>query len=358
MHVLGFDIGGANTKTALVEVCPDDRYQVLRLNSIPFNFRSHASNLDADLSALVRDQVDAAHENDLRLIGLTLTAESVGIFHTLAEGVTRVLSAAGEGSRGLPVRVVDVAGKMLPLAAAYTTPIGVASANWAATATLVGPLVGTGLLVDAGSTTTDIIPIRAGRLASLGHTDLERLMTGELVYTGMLRTYLQSLVQRVPIGEGRFVRIASELRCLSADIHVLLGHIPEQHMPHPYSGKMMGITHEQALDNLARVLCSDTTQLTTAQLLVIAQAIYQEQVRHIADAISEVLVAQRFVPDEIRAAVVGIGRQHLAIPALAQAGVSHIVPLPDSDEASDIAPAMAVAVLAGRMAQREEYSDA
>ena len=36
----------------------------------------------------------------------------------------------------------------------------VASANWHATASLVAKLMGDGLFVDMGSTTTDLIPIR------------------------------------------------------------------------------------------------------------------------------------------------------------------------------------------------------
>ena len=55
---------------------------------------------------------------------------------------------------------------------------------------LVAKLAGDALFVDMGSTTTDIIPIEDGAVANEGYTDAERLLTGELVYTGFTRTFL------------------------------------------------------------------------------------------------------------------------------------------------------------------------
>ena len=44
------------------------------------------------------------------------------------------------------------------------------------------------LLIDSGSTTTDIVYLNHGRPEPRGWTDRERLATGELVYTGLRRT--------------------------------------------------------------------------------------------------------------------------------------------------------------------------
>lgn len=66
------------------------------------------------------------------------------------------------------------------------------------------------ILVDIGSTTTDIIPIRNGSEAARGKYDIERLNTGELVYTGMLRTNVATIVDRVPI-DDKWYRVSSEL---------------------------------------------------------------------------------------------------------------------------------------------------
>ena len=55
-------------------------------------------------------------------------------------------------------------------------------ANWHAGAALIARYCREALLIDMGSTTTDIIPIVAGAVAARGYTDAERLTTGELAY--------------------------------------------------------------------------------------------------------------------------------------------------------------------------------
>ena len=54
------------------------------------------------------------------------------------------------------------------------------------------------LFIDIGSTTADLIPIVAGRVAALGYSDAERLASGELVYTGMTRSFVMALASRAP----------------------------------------------------------------------------------------------------------------------------------------------------------------
>ena len=79
---------------------------------------------------------------------------------------------------------------------AHADPMSVASTNFLASATLVGRQVPDALLIDMGSTTTDIIAIAGGKPAPRGLTDGERLATGELVYTGLTRTDVSVVAQR------------------------------------------------------------------------------------------------------------------------------------------------------------------
>ena len=62
------------------------------------------------------------------------------------------------------------------------------SANWHASAALIARYCREALLIDMGSTTTDIIPIVAGAVAARGYTDAERLATRELAYGGLVRS--------------------------------------------------------------------------------------------------------------------------------------------------------------------------
>ena len=107
---------------------------------------------------------------------------------------------------------------------ARARPWDVAAANWMATALAVADAYADALLIDVGSTTADVIPIAAGRVAATGHNDLERLLAGELVYTGVLRTNLAAIAPRVPI-RGDWCPVASEYFAISADVHLVLGHL-------------------------------------------------------------------------------------------------------------------------------------
>ena len=84
-------------------------------------------------------------------------------------------------------------------------PALAAAANWLALATLVARLVpdDVGLLIDVGTTTTDLIPLDHGRAAARGRTDTERLQNGELVYAGVRRTPVCALATELPIAACR-----------------------------------------------------------------------------------------------------------------------------------------------------------
>src|SRR4029077_6920769 len=92
------------------------------------------------------------------------------------------------------------------------------------TARVVGRLFPDCLLIDVGSTTTDIIPIVAGRPATSSRTDLDRLREGELVYTGALRTPGGAIASVVPV-RGRAVAVSAEGFALAGDVHLWRGEL-------------------------------------------------------------------------------------------------------------------------------------
>ena len=51
-------------------------------------------------------------------------------------------------------------------------------------------------------------------------------MSGELVYTGALRTDLSAILHEVDL-DGVTCRVSSEYFATSADVHLVLGHITE-----------------------------------------------------------------------------------------------------------------------------------
>jgi (4-(4-[2-(gamma-L-glutamylamino)ethyl]phenoxymethyl)furan-2-yl)methanamine synthase len=253
------DIGGANTKAAW-----HDGTMVSR----PFEIWRDPRELVAVLREL--GTADA--------VAITMTAELSDAFRSKREGVAFVLDAV-EAVFG-DARVLTTSGDLISVEAARARPWDVAAANWIATALAVADEHPDALLIDVGSTTADVIPIVARRVAASGRNDLERLLAGELVYTGALRTNLAAIAPRVPV-RGGWCPVASELFAISADVHLVLGHLEAYDCPTP-DGRPA--TVEFARERIARLVCSDVDQLGEAEIDAIAAYLHGEQVRQIEGA--------------------------------------------------------------------------
>ena len=124
------------------------------------------------------------------------------------------------------------------------------------------------LLIDVGSTTADVVPIAAGRVAATGRNDLERLLAGELVYTGVLRTNLAAIAPRVPV-RGGWCPVSSEYFAISADVHLVLGRLaPEAYDCPTPDGRPATVAF--ARERIARLVCADVEQLDADEIDAIA----------------------------------------------------------------------------------------
>src|SRR5262249_22201929 len=217
---------------------------------------------------------------------VTMTAELSDAFRTKREGVGFVLDAVtGVGPE--PVWVLTTAGAFVDVPPARARPPEVAAANWSATASLVARHVpAAAILVDVGSTTADVVPIQAGRVTARGRTDPERLLAGELVYTGVLRTPVAAIVPRVPLRGGQ-CPVAWEWFAVSGDVHVLLGDLGAEDYTCPTPDGRPA-TPEYAVERLARVVCADVEMLGAEEIRAIAQAVAEAQERQVAAAIATV----------------------------------------------------------------------
>ena len=151
-----------------------------------------------------------------------------------------------------------------------------AAANWLASADLLHDRYPDAVLLDVGSTTADIIPLtQFDRLRGL--TDLTRLQAGYLVYTGMLRTNIATLVRSVEL-EGIDTPVSTEYFATSADAHLVLGNItPEQYVCDTPDKKEKTI--DASLRRLARVVCADIEEIGEQGALRIALRFWTEQRR-------------------------------------------------------------------------------
>ena len=141
--------------------------------------------------------------------------------------------------------------------------------------------------MDVGSTTTDIIPIREGRVISKGRTDMDRLASGELVYSGILRTNPNAIASQVPVC-GRMCRVAAEYFTVMADVYLLLGLISSEEYTCPTpDGRAK--SREEAQERLARLVCADGEMLNEGQIFKLARYLFEKQLQQLAEALCQVL---------------------------------------------------------------------
>ncbi len=326
--VTGWDIGGANLKAARLSEAG------LRVVQRPFAMWQQHEQLVTALAEL------SAQLGPARLAGVTITAELADAFRTKREGITFVLDAVQAALPETELKVFGVDGQFHALPAAYERPLLVAAANWMATALVIARSFPDGLLVDIGSTTADIIPLRGGQVLAQGRTDPERLVRGELLYTGALRTPLCAVVRQVPLW-GRWCPVAAELFATTQDVHLLLGNLTPKQCTSP-SADGRPATPEFAAERLARIVCADIDMLRPEEIHNLARYLAEEQMRQIAEAMALAMSGSGVSGPVV---AVGVGA-FLAQAAAARLGLESV--LPDAlfeAEASRAAPAAAVALL-------------
>ena len=271
--------------------------------------------------------------------GVTMTAELSQAFRTKREGVGFVLDALEAAFPPDRLHVYTVDGRFVSPGEARAAPITVAASNWTATANWVAQSVPTCILVDIGTTSTDLIPIVAGRSAAQGHTDPERLLTGELVYTGALRTPAEAVARRVPLWNGE-AALSAEGFALIGDAHLWLGRLsPGDYTCPTPDGRP--VTREFAGERLARVVCADRDMLDDPAIDAIAAALARAQVHTIAEPLRHLC---RSRPEITTAVVTGLG-DFIAAEAAKAAGLQVVSLSQRVGDAARTAPATAVAWL-------------
>ncbi len=203
--IVGLDIGGANLKAAS---------SLGEAFTLPFELWRQPERLPEAVGDLLN------RWPSVEQVAITMTGEFCDCFETKRVGVHAILEAVESACAGKEVYVWGTDGEWHTTDEARQKPLTVAAANWHAPATYVGRFAdsGSALLIDTGSTTTDVIPLHDGIPNSVGKTDPDRLGSGELIYTGVRRTPVFALLQEA---------IAAEWFATSADVYLRLGMIPE-----------------------------------------------------------------------------------------------------------------------------------
>ena len=330
---IGWDIGGVNTKAARLGERGDQAGP--RIACFPFQVQAEPGGLASVLAAAAR-QTDA-RSGDRHAI--TMTAELSQAFRTKREGVECILQALETAFSDAEVYVYTVDGRFVEPAEAQRLPWLVSASNWVATASWVARSIPTCVLVDIGTTSTDLIPIIDGRVAAEGRTDPERLLSGELIYSGALRTPAEAVARQVPLWGGT-AAVSADGFALIGDAHLWLGNVSDEDYTCPAPDRRPA-NRVFAGERLARMVCADREMLGEDAIGEIAAALARAQVRTVTLALQR--LRQRWPMIEL-AVVTGLG-DFIAAEAAQAAGFDVLSLETGLGAAARIAPAFAVACL-------------
>jgi (4-(4-[2-(gamma-L-glutamylamino)ethyl]phenoxymethyl)furan-2-yl)methanamine synthase len=246
--MIGIDVGGANLKVAdengvHIHYCP-----LWTGAPITELLRHYATGTDDDAAVVMSGELADCFENKL-------------------QGIAFIVSAVRQVFPDARFYGTDAKFHDGPVPA-------LAAANWLASADYLREKYPDAVLLDVGSTTADIIPL--SRFPNLtGLSDLARLQGGYLVYTGMLRTPIATLISSVNLA-GTVTPVSTEYFAASADVHLVLGHITaEEYTCDTPDHKEK--TPAASLRRLARVVCADLEEIGNDGAMQIAGAFWDRQ---------------------------------------------------------------------------------
>ena len=214
--VIGWDVGGAHLKGARAE-----QGRLVAAMQIASPLWQGLSRLD-EAFRVAKSKLGPAEAH-----AVTMTGELSMAFPSRAAGVDALASLTAATLAPAPVRFYAGRAGFVSLDEVGAHRVDIASANWHASAALVARHCRDALFVDMGSTTTDIIPIIDGAVAARGYTDAERLVTGELVYVGLVRNLVLASAAYAPF-HGKWTPLMNEDFANMADVHRIIGDLPKE----------------------------------------------------------------------------------------------------------------------------------
>lgn len=284
MKIVGLDIGGATLKAATADG---------QAISARFALWKHPEQLAEALANLLEGF-------DFDALAVTMTGELCDCFETRRDGVRAIKGdilifcdqALRNGRRKSSMSPLfwHVEGGLVGPGEAVGSHIDlVQAANWHALATYAARWTDgkPALLIDIGSTTTDIIPIVNGKPAAAGKSDAERLASGELNYFGVERTPLCAFLPKVEIA-GRKYRTMAEWFATSRDVFLVTGDL-EEDATDCETANGRPATVEHAVNRLARTIGKDRESFSLANAKEMSHQAIEKIVATACEAISEVL---------------------------------------------------------------------
>ncbi|MDD5269080.1 MAG: hydantoinase/oxoprolinase family protein [Methylococcales bacterium] len=217
---MGWDIGGAHVKAAIINAADE----IIAVYQQPCSLWKGLDQLQGAVTRILHE-ASGAHDRH----AITMTGELVDLFENREEGVKQIIDTM---TALLPQRRCLLFAGLEGFLEAEQFEArhyqAIASANWLASASFAAQKVSSGLFVDIGSTTTDILLLNDGKVLAQGYTDYQRLISRELVYTGIIRTAVMAVAQTAR-DQGREIGVMAEYFATMADVYRVTGELNELH---------------------------------------------------------------------------------------------------------------------------------
>lgn len=326
--ILGLDIGGANTKAALIQFEGD---KILKSFSYVEYFPFWEKSINEIPQMLKRIISNLIQKNGIQLIeinyiAITITAELSDAFQTKREGILTIINALERVFNKEKMFFINNEGEYIDIEQGKKDYLKIAAANWVSTALYLGKFLPHCILIDAGSTTIDLVPILNSIPVSKGNDDTSRLIWHELIFTGGLRATIPSITHFVPY-KGKMIRISFEKFALISDIHRILDNISEKEYINDTADNR-SISIEDCYSRLARIICKDIETISKEDLDDIAKYIYNEQLdmvsTEIQEFLSELIVRMPEFKNNPLFIITGLSAEFLIRKSLEKLGLDNI----------------------------------
>lgn len=341
-NILGLDIGGANIKLST----DDGSFTT----SLAFPMWSQPDRLADRLGSMLAEF--ESQRGQYKALAVTMTGELADCFESKRAGVQHICEAVTRAATAMQeIWFYQTGGNWSRASEAHANWLTLAASNWHAMAQYCSQQFATGshIVIDIGTTTTDLIPISDGEVHTDAIDDITRLQRGQLVYCGVERTPLSSLMQQFSL-DGIRTPIARELFATTLDTFLMSGEIAER--PdctetadgHP-------ATKQAAARRFARLVCQCPTLISEEQLQEMTNQSRHAVVQLIQQALHQVTAD---IGEPVRSLILA-GQGDFLIPDIAPNHEVH--PLRNlfphgADSLARIGPAAAVATLLNQHLKR------
>ncbi|MGZ4979273.1 MAG: hydantoinase/oxoprolinase family protein [Methylobacter sp.] len=219
-NMIGWDIGGAHVKAVVI----DSGGEIIAVYQQPCPLWKGLAQLQQAVSAIMQELPGSNHRH-----AMTMTGELVDLFDNRDDGVKQIIQTMTDLLPGSEILIYAGQQGFLKILQIETKHyVSIASANWLASASFAAQKVGNGLFVDCGSTTTDILLLNEGHVLAEGYTDYQRLISEELIYTGIVRTAVMAVTQTAE-DQGRKIGLMAEYFATTADVYRVTGQLNDAH---------------------------------------------------------------------------------------------------------------------------------